>query len=363
MKHSIKPGIKPNWVRRIQWLVCAALVAAAAALALSPGARARAQQDKKPSQQKQDPKKQDPQKKPDDVDTIKIGTQLVNILFSVQDKQNRYINDLKQEEVEILENGQPQQIFAFKKEFDLPLTMAILVDVSGSEQYTLPVLKDAGGRFIESVIRSGQDTAAVIKFDGEPTIMQELTSNPARVRRGLDQIEFVGAPPPSVFGGATPPINGGSRQGQTSIYDSIYATCADMLARKPGRKTILLLTDGDDTSSRVKIGDAIDEALKAEVVIYCIGIGDNGRYNINEGVLKKLSDSTGGRAIIPKGHRDLEDAFAQLERDLRQQYLLAYEPKNETADGAFRKLEIRLTNRNAKDLKIRHRKGYYAPKS
>lgn len=351
----------------IQWLACVVVVAAAMTFAFAPQSGVSAQQDKQDKkqsgqkpQQKQDPQK--PPKKPDEMETIKIGTQLVNILFSVQDKQNRYINDIKQEEIEILENGQKQEIFAFKKEFDLPLTMAILVDVSSSEQYTLPILKDAGGRFIDSVIRTGKDTAAVIKFDGEPTVMQDLTSNPARVRRGLDKIEFVGAPPASIYGGATPPINGGSRQGGTSIHDSIYATCADMLARQPGRKTIILLTDGEDTTSRLKIGDAIDEALKAEVVIYAIGIGDTGHYSVNEGVLRKLSESTGGRAFIPKSHRDLENAFVQLEQDLRQQYLLAYEPKNDTADGTFRKLEIRLANRNTKELKIRHRKGYYAPK-
>lgn len=343
-----------------KWMAIAALVAVAIVFAFAPEIGVSAQQDKKQTQQKQDPQK--PPKKTDEVETIKIGTQLVNILFSVQDKQNRYINDIKQEEVEVLENGQPQQIFAFKKELDLPLTMAILVDVSGSEQYTLPLLKDAGGRFVDSVIRFGQDTAAVIKFEGEPTIMQDLTSNPARVRRGLDQIEFVAPPPSGVFGGATPPINGGSRQGGTSLHDAVFATCSDMLARKPGRKTIILLTDGVDTTSRMKIGDAIDEALKAEVVIYAIGIADPGFGGVNEGGLKKLCESTGGRAVFPKSNRDLDNAFSQLEQDLRQQYLLAYEPKNEAADGAFRKIEIRLANRNVKDLKVRHRKGYYAPK-
>lgn len=345
--------------KNLKWLACAVVVATAIifAFASQPGVRAQQEkQDKKQAQQKQDPKKTD------EMETFKIGTQLVNVLFSVQDKQNRYINDLKQEEIQILENGQAQEIFVFKKELDLPLTMAILVDVSGSEQYTLPVLKDAGGRFIDSVIRFGKDTAAVIKFEGEPTIMQDLTSNPARVRRGLDQIEFTAPPPRGVFGGPTPPINGGSRQGGTSLYDSVYATCADMLARQPGRKTIVLLTDGVDTTSRMKIGDAIDEALKSEVVIYAIGIGDEGSFGINEGALKRLSESTGGRAFIPKGRRDLENAFVQLEQDMRQQYLLAYEPKNDTPDGAFRKLEIKLPNRNIKDLKIRHRKGYYAPK-
>jgi VWFA-related protein len=343
------------------WLVIAAL--AAAAIVLHPAYRstAVAQQDKK-----QDPKKSEQQQKPpvktDEVPTIKLGTQLVNVLFSVQDKQNRYLNDLTEDEVEILENGQPQHVFTFKREFDLPLTMAILVDVSGSERFTLPLLKDAGGRFVDSVIRTGKDTVAVIKFEGEATVMQELTSNPARVRKALEDIAFTAPPPVSIYGGSTPPINSGSRQGGTSLHDSVIATCADLLAREPGRKTIILLTDGIDTTSRMKLEDAINEALRAEVVIYAIGIGDPGMGGINEGGLKKLTEATGGRAVFPRSHRELDRAFSQLEQDLRQQYLLAYEPANEATDGSFRKIEVRLVNRNAKDLKIRHRKGYYAPK-
>ncbi len=318
-----------------------------------------AQQEKKQDQKKSQP--QQPPKKVDEDQTIKLGTQLVNVLFAVQDKQNRYINDIKQEELEVLENGQPQQIFTFKREFDLPLTLALLVDVSGSEQYTLPLLKDAGGQFVDSVIRGGKDTAAVIKFEGEATIMQGLTSTPARVRKALEEIAFIAPPPVSIYGGATPPINGGSRQGGTSMYDSIIATCADMLAKEPGRKTIILLTDGVDTTSRMKIGDAIDEALRAEVVIYAIGIGDPGFGGVNDGALKKICEATGGRAVFPKSGRDLNQAFAQLEQDLRQQYLLAYEPKNEATDGSFRKIEVRIAAR--KDTKIRHRRGYYAPKA
>jgi VWFA-related protein len=343
-----------------------ALVALSAAIAFATaGVNAQQEKDKQqPKQEKQQDKKDD-KKKVDDEQVIKLGTQLVNVLFSVTDKQNRYLNELKQDEIEILENGQPQPIFTFKREFDLPLTMAILVDVSGSEQYTLPLLKDAGGRFVESVVRSGKDTVGVVKFEGEATVMQELTSNPARVRRALEQIAFIAPPPISVYGGPTPPINSGSRQGGTSMYDAVVAVAADMLAKEPGRKTIILVTDGVDTTSRMKIGDAIDEALKAEVVIYAIGIGDPGMSGVNDGGLKKLAEATGGRAVIPKSHRDLDQAFTQLEQDLRQQYLLAYEPKNEANDGSFRKLEVKLKNKTEKelkDLRIRHRRGYYAPK-
>jgi VWFA-related protein len=336
----------------------------AASYAFAPQLRAVAQQNNKQGngqdQKKPQQQKQDPQQKKDDEMTLKFGSKLVNVLFSVQDKQNRYLNDLKQEDIQILENGQVQDIFTFKRELDLPLTMAILVDVSGSERFTLPQLKDSGGRFVDSVVRAGKDTVAVLKFEGEATVMQELTSNPKRVRKALEEIGFVAPPPVTIYGGTTPPINGGSRQGTTAIWDAIIATSADMLAKEPGRKTIILLTDGDDTSSRMKLDEAINESLRAEVVIYTIGIGDPG-YGVNEGVLKKISESTGGRAVFPKDSRDMDQAFAQLEKDLRQQYLLAYEPKNEAADGGFRKLEIRVVNKNVKDLKIRHRKGYYAP--
>jgi len=339
----------------------AAAVGIVLALAAIPPRQAGGQQPdpkQKPEQQKpQDP----PQNPKDDAQTIRLGTQLVNVLFSATDKQNRYINDLTKADVTILEDGKPQEIFTFKRELDLPLTMALLIDVSGSEQYTLPRLRAAGAQFIDSVMRQGKDTAAVIKFEGEATLMQGLTSNPARLRRALEDVAYTAPPPVGIMGGPTPPINGGSRSGGTSIYDSVIAVSSDLLAKEPGRKTVILITDGADTTSRMKFGDAVDEALRAEVVIYAIGIGDPGYGGVNEGMLKKLCESTGGRAFIPKEARDLDHAFAELEKDLRQQYLLAYEPGNEASDGSFRKIELRVGNR--KDLRIRHRRGYFAPKA
>ncbi len=315
----------------------------------------------------QPPKQQQPKTPPaDDAEQVlKLGTRLVNTLFSVTDKQNRYVDNLKQEDLQVFENGQLQTIFTFKKEFDLPLTMAIMVDVSGSEQYVLPQLKDAGAHFIDSVIRTGKDTAAIIKFEGEATLMQTLTSNKNRLRKGLEEIAYIA--PPGQYGG-TPGINGGSRQGGTSLWDSVIAACADLLAKEAGRKTIVLLTDGVDTTSRMKLNDAINEALRAEVVIYAIGIGDpasGGTFignGVNEGELRKLTEATGGRAVIPNSRRDLDSAFAQLEQDMRQQYLLAYEPSNETPDGSFRKIEIKVPKLKEKEFKIRHRRGYYAPR-
>ena len=325
-----------------------------------------AQQTTQP-QQKQSPQKTKP-KEEEGEQVLKLGTKLVNVLFSVTDKQNRYINDLKKEEVQILENGQPQEIFAFRRELDLPLTMAIMVDVSGSEQFVLPQLKDAGAHFVDAVMKTGKDTGAIIKFEGEATLMQGLTSSKDRMRRGLEEISYI--TPPQAIGGirSTPGINGNSRQGGTSIYDSIVAACGDLLAKEAGRKTIVLLTDGVDTTSRMKLNDAIDEALRAEVVIYAIGIGDPasmgsfGGSGVDEGMLRKLTEATGGRVFIPDSRRSLDSAFVQLEQDMRQQYLLAYEPTNETPDGGFRKIELKVPKFKEKDIKVRHRRGYYAQK-
>src|SRR5262249_39404419 len=145
-------------------LAIVAMMVAALSYAFAPLLSAWAQQDNKQDQKKSQQQKQQPQKpqKPEQEEpTIKFGTKLVNVLFIVQDQQNHYLNDLKQEDVRILETAQPQHTSPYKRERDLPLTMAILVDVSGSEEYMLPQLKDSGGRFVDSVVRGGKDTVAV----------------------------------------------------------------------------------------------------------------------------------------------------------------------------------------------------------
>lgn len=301
-----------------------------------------------------------PKPREEEGQTIRVGTQLVNVLFSVTDKENFYVNDLEKSEVSVLENGKPQQIFTFKREFDLPLTMAMLVDVSNSVIPVLPRLTTAGSRFINSVVRPTKDLAAVIQFNIDATLIQDLTSNPPLLRRGLREIARAAAAPQrdDDFNGPLPPLNSHVDVGGTSIYDSIVAACKDLLASRQGRKTIILFTDGFDTTSRVGRSDAIDEALRAEVVIYAIGIGDMNEEGVHKKELNKLCEPTGGRAFIPRSSEDLDRAFMQLEQELRQQYLLAYEPLNETADGTFRKIEVRVNNR--KGIHIRHRRGYYA---
>ena len=330
----------------------ASLVIILIALWPTPSGGARAQQ-KKESQEGR------PQSQDGAGTTIRLGTQLVNVLFSVTDKQNRYVNDLRASDVKVLEDGKPQEIFTFKRETDLPLTMAILVDVSNSVVPVLPELTDAGSRFVNSIMRPNKDKAAVIEFEGEATIVRDLTTSAAKLQRGFADI-VRNAPPPWVRR-RPPPIYPGDRKGGTSIFDSVIAACTDMLARETGRKTVILFTDGIDTTSLTERSEAIEEALRAEVVVYAIGIGDPDVDGVDRKALEKLCEPTGGRAFVPKYVEDLDQAFEQLERELRQQYLVAYEPANMVADGKFRKIEVRIANH--KDIRVRHRRGYYGPRA
>jgi Ca-activated chloride channel homolog len=259
----------------------------------------------------------------------------------------------------VLEDGKLQEIFTFKRESDLPLTMAILVDVSNSVAPVLPELTGAGARFVNSIMRQDKDKAAVIEFDGEATVVRDLTTSAAKLRHGF--AEIVRNAPPPWDRRTPPPIITGSRKGGTSIFDSVIATCADMLAREVGRKTIILFTDGYDTTSFTDRSEAIEEALHDEVAVYAIGIGDSYMGGVDRKALEKLCEPTGGRAFVPKDVEDLDQAFGQLERELRQQYLVAYEPANMAADGKFRKIEVRIANH--KDIRVRHRRGYYAPRT
>jgi VWFA-related protein len=310
-------------------------------------------------QQKKETQEGRPQTQEAAEPAIRLGTQLVNVLFSVTDKQNRHINDLTASDVKVLEDGKPQDIFTFKRESDLPLTMAILVDVSDSVAPVLPQLADAGVRFVNSIMRLNKDKAAVIEFEAEATIVRDLTTSAAKLQRGF--AEIVRNAPPPLRRQMPPPIIPGIPRGGTSIFDSVIAACTDMLAREEGRKTAILFTDGIDTTSFSERSEAVEEALRAEVVLYAIGIGDPDVHGVDRRALEKLCEPTGGRAFIPKDLEGLDQAFEQLERELRQQYLVAYEPVNMVADGKFRKIEVRIANR--KDIRVRHRRGYYGPRT
>ena len=305
----------------------------------------------------------------DSDEVIKVETNLTNLFFTAADKNRRFISDLKPEDIRVFEDGKPQEIFTFQQNIDLPLSLAILIDTSASEERTLPDEKIAARAFLENLLRANKDEAAVVSFTGETTLEQGFTGSLERLRRAIDRVEFI--PPSGYIGGGvvvngTPPISGTNQSlaGSTAIWDAVWATAEELISTSAEhtRRAIILLTDGDDTSSRLKMHEAIERAQKADALIYAIGIGDRYSFNVNEGALRKIAEQTGGRAYFPKHERDLHEAFTQIQRDLREQYLVAYSPTNKARDGSYRQIEIQVVNPALKqqNLKLNYRAGYFA---
>ena len=310
-----------------------------------------------------------PPEEDEEDEVIKIDTEVVNVLFTAQDRNRRLLTDLKQSDVSLFEDGQPQTITAFARQVDLPLSLAILIDTSASQERTLPEEKLAAKAFLQSVIRPAKDEVSIVSFTGEATLEQGMTNNLARLNRAVDRVEFV---PPSgyigggVLAGGTPPISGTNQmtQGSTAIWDAIWITSEEVLKPSPDktRRAFILLTDGVNTFGNKKLDDAVQAALRSEAVIYAIGIGDNFYDGVDKGVLNKISERTGGRAFFPRDESELRKAFTQIQIEMRSQYLIAYEPSNQKRDGSYRKIEIQVVNPELSKQKtsLTHRQGYFA---
>src|SRR5436190_5423209 len=305
----------------------------------------------------------------DSDEVVKVETNLTNLFFTAADKNKRFVSSLKAEDIRIFEDGQQQTIFTFQQNVDLPLSIAILIDTSASEERTLPDEKVAARAFLEDVIRASKDEAAILSFTGETTLEQGFTGSIDRLRRAIDRVEFV--PPSGYIGGGvvvngTPPISGTNQNlaGSTAIWDAVWATSEELLSASAehSRRAIILLTDGVDTSSNMKMHEAIERAQKADALIYAIGIGDRYSFNVEESSLRKIAEQTGGRAYFPRHEKDLSDAFIQIQKDLREQYLVAYSPSNKSRDGSYRRIEIQVINPAFKQqsLKLNYRAGYFA---
>lgn len=304
----------------------------------------------------------------DQDDVVRVDTDVTNLPFTAMDKQRRFITTLRAEDVRVLEDGVPQQLFTFQRETDRPLAITFLIDVSRSQEFTLPDEKAAARSFIEKVIQSNTDLVAVVPFTGLAYLEQELTRDMLNVYRVLERIEVAvpaylgaGRPLPGIPVGpgllAPPP------EGTTAIWDAVALTSVNVLANAPGlrRRAIILLTDGIDTASRLMMKEAINRSLAAETVVYVIGIGSK-RDGIDRDALKDLAQRTGGRAFFPDKKFDLNAAFGEIERELRTQYLIAYSSTNKKRDGSYRKITIEIVNPELRKekLEIRHRPGYFA---
>jgi len=320
------------------------LVVAATALVASP---ARAQQ----------PTSQNDQ---ESMETLKVNVNVVQLFFNVKDKKGALIPNLTKDDFEVVEDGKPQTIKYFTAESNLPLTLGIMIDSSGSQARVLDMEKEVGGSFLGEILRP-KDEAFVISFDVNVDLLQDFTNDVHLLKTALDKAKINtgggGGPLPGLGGG---PIPQGNPRG-TLLYDAIYLASHDELSHEVGRKAMILLTDGEDQGSQLRIKDAIEAAQKADSICYVLLIADRGFYGFGgysgDSEMKKLAGETGGRVIeVGNKFEKLKEAFNQIALELRSQYNIGYTPTNNKLDGTFRKIEIH----SKPGYKIQSRNGYYA---
>jgi VWFA-related protein len=287
--------------------------------------------------------------------TIKSEVSLVNLFATVRDKNKRVVTDLKQDNFKIFEDGHEEKIAFFSREMMLPITLGLLLDTSGSEQYMLGAIQGAGSRFLRRVLRKG-DEAMVISFDTDVDLLSDFTDDRSILDRAINKAR-INTPGGGYSAGNPGPVPSGNMVG-TALYDAVYLACGEKLNGEAGRKAIVIVTDAQDEGSKVKLEEAIESAQRTDTVIHVLLVADP-RYGGNSGVARRLAEDTGGRVIYVNSEKKIEEAFDQISEELRSQYTLGYYPTNNNRDGKFRKIKLDVDNH---DFKVLARKGYYAPR-
>ncbi len=290
------------------------------------------------------PAKSDPAKSDADesVATIVHVVNEVRVVFTVTDRHGRYIKDLKRDDFRVIDDQKPAELRSFRSETDLPLQVGLLVDASNSVRDRFKFEQEAAIEFLNAIVRPRYDKAFVVGFDATPEVTQDFTDNTEGLSAGVRMLRAGGG---------------------TAMYDALYFACRDKLLKQeqvgPVRRAIILLSDGEDNLSHVTREEAIDMAARAEVIVYTISTNISGMKGKGDKVLERIADATGGRAFFPFQMRDVSDAFLSIQEELRSQYAVAYKPADFAADGRYRTIAILAQD---KGMKVRTRKGYYAPK-
>lgn len=289
---------------------------------------------------------------------IKVDVDVVSLYCTVHNKQNGLVSSLEKGDFDLAEDNKPQTIKYFSKETDIPLTMGLLIDVSGSQANMIEPERQAGSQFFSSVLKK-KDVAFLISFGADSDLLQDITGTPRLLQQGLGRLK----PNFGYSGPTSGPVPTMSRQAGTVLYDAVYLAAHDVLASESGRKAIILITDGEDEGSKLSMKDAIEAAQKADAIIYSILYVDRpfyGGFNIGysgESVLKQMSEETGGRLFTVGGRNTLDAIFGQIQEEMRTQYLIGYTPTNSNKDGSFRKIDLKTHDKN---FRVQVRKGYYA---
>jgi VWFA-related protein len=294
--------------------------------------------------------------------TLKVEVSLVNILFNVRDKKGGLVGNLNKDDFKVFEDGKEQEVKFFNRETDLPLTIGLLIDVSASQMNLIEIEKNAAYQFFGSVLRK-QDLAFLISFGEESELLQDYTNSAKLLRAGLEGLHVS-----SGVGGFGPgPVPTISQPRGTVLYDAVYVASADQLKGQVGRKVLVLITDGEDEGSKYRISQAIEAAQKADAIIYGFYYVDRPFYMSrgmvfqggSDAALRQMSEDTGGHVFHVDRKMTLQQAFDELQNEMRSQYAIGYIPVNAAKDGTFRKVEIKTNNH---DWKVQARKGYYAIK-
>ena len=350
-------------------LVAAAFVGYAPARAQAPSAQTKTPAAKPAQTPAPKPPVAAPSTADDGDDEIeRVDTNLVDVVFNATDRERRFVTTLQQADVQVFENNVAQSISLFQRETDLPLALVFLVDTSESQRAVLSDEKRAALAFIEAVLRPGKDEAAIVSFTGESTLEQELTNDLEKLRTGVNGVEVRISPENQArIEADEPPLPvEQDPSGYTGVWDAVWSSVNEAFAQSPprARRAIILLSDGDDTSSVTKRQEALDLAVKANVVLYAVGIRDEkfGYGKLQTGTLLKSTKATGGSAFFPHNEAELRGAFKQIEQELRTQYLVSYSPLNKRRDGSFRRVRLDLVNPQLRKQKIAlsYREGYYA---
>ena len=283
----------------------------------------------------------------DEVHTIRTFVNEVSVVFTVTDKHNRYVKGLQQSDFMVRDDKKPAaSIRNFSSETNLPLRVGLLIDASNSIRDRFRFEQQAAIEFLNQIIHPERDQAFVLGFDTTPEITQDFTGNPEKLASGVRLLRPGGG---------------------TAMYDAIYGACRDKLEKTKStqgqgalRRAIILLSDGEDNQSRVTRDDAIEEAERAEVIVYAISTNVSGTKSRGDKILEAIADATGGRAFFPFKIEEVSDAFSQIQEELRSQYAISYKPADFLADGKYRSIDIEAVN---KKYKVRSRKGYFAPKA
>jgi Ca-activated chloride channel homolog len=279
----------------------------------------------------------------DSILTIKKQVSEVNVLFIATDHRGKFVRNLNQADFTILDDHKPPQaIVNFRRETDLPLELGLLVDTSGSVHSRFDFEQEAAVSFLQHTLRANFDKAFVMGFSSHSLVTQEFTDNVRLLETGVRSLR-----------------NGGG----TAMYDAIYRACREKLSKErsdhPVRRAIIVVSDGEDNQSEVTKAMALEMAQRAEVIIYAISTDDSGLILRGDKAMQQIADATGGRAFFPFKMKDIKNSFAAIEDELRSQYVVSYKPADFDSDGRYRSIEITALK---KDLQVRARKGYYAPR-